>query len=489
MTDNNYSIAVFPFLKTHNDVSIGGLTFRSTERTDGLTPCQANSVADVSRMLFLQNDLHIKSASYAVVPIVDPLRRFPDIEHLSNVQAVVAYLYASPHEIFGDVFLTSEHASLALFTPGQVPFSLVRPDFHVSAVDGGSDLSPDKRGMVPGFSGLYNFRHPFWAARGSRIYGPQPHLTLNHAQDLSNDVWSATSGRPDYAYLFQRLLSPPTAASSRIFTAVQWFNAANRESNADDVAIVNLSIAFESLLSLPKGEKTERLVDTISLLLGRIARLDVWARQFYDTRSRVVHEGYSRQLHFVATDSTSATNGSTYQPLLSYGRQVFQLCLATLLVGSNLAERARLEERLVTNEERFEKICIVLANKNLEPRRRLSDVYALVEGLERYRFLGESGLTLERMIGAARLAAETLLACDGTQPDVREALRAFSAAKRTNDHIEELEALSVLEPLFAEHATPTETDYDGIVGKLVRVVWGYVFMHYHWIKERRSAEA
>ena len=58
-------------------------------------------------------------------------------------------------------------------------------------------------------------------------------------------------------------------------------------------------------------------------------RLDIWARQFYDTRSQIVHEGYAQQLRFVATDSRKVSEGPLYQSLLSYGRQVFQLCLGT----------------------------------------------------------------------------------------------------------------------------------------------------------------
>jgi hypothetical protein len=59
-----------------------------------------------------------------------------------------------------------------------------------------------------------------------------------------------------------------------------------------------LAVAFETLLRLPEFSKTDRLVDAISLLLGRTERLDEWAEQFYAARSQVVHEGEVRDEYF-----------------------------------------------------------------------------------------------------------------------------------------------------------------------------------------------
>jgi hypothetical protein len=79
------------------------------------------------------NSLRIKSASFAITPFVDLGYRSIAANDLINVQAVVAYFYASLRHTFGDLFLTSEHASMAIFTPGQVLATLVQPDFHVEA--------------------------------------------------------------------------------------------------------------------------------------------------------------------------------------------------------------------------------------------------------------------------------------------------------------------------------------------------------------------
>jgi hypothetical protein len=486
----NYSIAIFPFLKTSGKVSIGRLTFCSTDDTDGLSAEQVAYVHEIADMLFLQDNLRIRSASYALVPFVDLSHSTADVKYLMNVQAVVAYCYALPRHEFGDLFLSSEHASMAIFTPGKVSVYLVRPDFHVDVIGPASDLEADKHGQVEGYAGLYNFRHSFWVAKGSRLYGPKPQLTLNHSQNLSLDLVRVVKGRADYRLLSKLLGKPDTLSSLRIFTAVRWFNDANNEANDQAAAIVNLSIAFEALLSLPIDEKTVRLTDAISLLLGRISRLDVWARQFYDARSQIVHEGHARQLRFVATDSQKKSKGPLYQSLLSYGRQVFQLCLGTLLAGAELAENAGLEEELVTNQERFQKICMVLSDKKTETRERLERIAPIVAAIIQYQYVPESALQLDAMIGATRLAAKALLEQkEVASQELKEQLEHFSTAVRTEDHFQELDALRGLDSIFENKSVPAEMGCGEPVRDLVKVVWKYVFMHYFWIKGRLSDKA
>jgi hypothetical protein len=147
-----------------------------------------------------------------------------------------------------------------------------------------------------------------------------------------------------------------------------------RSNNDDSTSIVNLAIAFEALLGLPYDQKTNRLADSISLLLGRIPRLDIWAYQFYDVRSQIVHGGFSEQLCFVAIDSKDKKPGPTYQSLLSYGRRIFQLCLGTLLCGSELSENAGLKETFYTNEERLQDILKIFSDSKKTINDRLTRI-------------------------------------------------------------------------------------------------------------------
>lgn len=68
-TDKNYSIVVFLFLKTSCTVIIGQQTFRSTDDTDDLSSGQETCLNEIHSMLFLQDNLRIKSSAYAVYPL------------------------------------------------------------------------------------------------------------------------------------------------------------------------------------------------------------------------------------------------------------------------------------------------------------------------------------------------------------------------------------------------------------------------------------
>ncbi|MFH0870950.1 MAG: hypothetical protein V1878_00440 [bacterium] len=487
---STFSIAVFPFLKTSGPVVLGGVTFRSTDDVSGLPSIQAAAVSEVASMLFLQNDLRLKSASYAVAPLIDLTYSNPDVGNLADIQAVVAYLYASPHKVFGHPFMTSEHASMVVFVPGRVSSSLVQPDYHVESVGEGAAVEPDEFDDVPGYAGLYNFRHHFWVTRGSRVYGPEPHLTLNYTQDLCFDVQMACSASTGgYALLLKVLDEPTSVNSMRVLTAIRWFNDANREGRNEAASLVSLAIAFESLLGLPQTEKTDRLVDAIALLLGRVVRLDVWADQFYRARSSIVHEGRAERLHFIAADTSKGVKGPTYQSLISYGIRIFRLCLSTLLVGSDLARQAGLEDILVTNEQRFQRTYKTLADTNVSPGERIDRIEEIVEALDRYRFLSESGLRLDTMVGAVRLAVEALVESDESLPVGNgAALRDRIAGTRAKDPLEQLEAIHGLDTLLAAGEFEETARHGQTVRKLVEVVWGYLFSHYYWLKQQKDIE-
>lgn len=483
-SDKNCSIVVFPFLKTNGAVTIGQQTFRSTDDTDGLSSGQEICLNEICSMLFLRDNLRIKSSSYAVVPFIDFKNSTTPLEHLMNMQSFVAYIYASPRHEFGDIFLSSEHASMAIFSPGKVSKYLLRPDFHVDNVGAEPILKINNREEAEGYSGLYNFRHHFWVANDSRLYGPMPHLTLNHSQNLLNDLTHAVEKRSDYRLLNALLRKPVTQTSSRIFTAVRWFNSACNEANDEATAMVNLSIAFEALLSLPTDKKTDRFIDAISLLLGRTPRLDIWAHQFYNVRSRIVHEGYTQKFDFIATDSMKKDSGQSYQSLLSYGRQIFQLCLGTILSGAELAEISGLEDKLITNQERFQEICQVLSDRTIEARKRLECIESIVANIQKYRYVPESDLNFETMIGATRLAAKAILENnDGITQNLKTKLEQFIGAMKTTNHFQEFEALQEINSMFDDRFFQVRNTCDYVFRDLVKTVWHYVFMHYFWLKK------
>ena len=110
----------------------------------------------------------------------------PQLLLLSDVQEVIAYMYANPHPTFGNVFLTPKHTNLVIFMPDRVSIYSLYPPHNIIPKINPADWPPDR--YVEGYRGLYDFKHHFWLSRTSRFYGALPHMTLNIPQDLASDI-------------------------------------------------------------------------------------------------------------------------------------------------------------------------------------------------------------------------------------------------------------------------------------------------------------
>jgi hypothetical protein len=85
--------------------------------------------------------------------------------------------------------------------------------------------------------------------------------------------------------------------------------------------------------------------------------------------------------------------------------------VGTLLFGAQLAERSGLQDRLVTNQERFELLCKTLDDEDVAPPDRLAAIMTIIGVIDEYRFVGETGIRIETMIGAMQAAARNVLLC------------------------------------------------------------------------------
>jgi hypothetical protein len=249
-----------------------------------------------------------------------------------------------------------------------------------------------------------------------------------------------------------------------------------------------LAVAFEALLALPKDAKTVRFVDAIALLNGRVPRLNLWAEQFYAARSDVAHEGRADRMRFMPAKAKSPSDSPLYQPLITYGRQVFRLCVGAVLFGAHLAEQAGLQDKLVTNQERFELICKTLADSSLPVEDRFAAIEDTFDAINEYRFVSERGLLIETMLGAVKLTAANLLVCDASLDSViKRRVEGLATARKSTDSYEALDALRAYTELKWIELPAPRTPHRALY-TLAESVWHYTFMHYFWIKREREKE-
>lgn len=490
--DKNYSVVLFPFLKTSLPVQIGSLMFRSTDDLDGLPSEQAKSVVEISEMLFVWDNQRIEKATYSITDRIDLeyLSNTTVLDEIGEIETLIAYLYASPRYEFNDLFLTPEHANTLILTPNRVSTALLRDSFNVVSLDETENPVTESFEDVDGYDGILGLQHYLWVAPGSRVYGTIPRPVLNISQDLYFDIQRSLE-RADYSFLFQILQDSriENDQRDRALTAVRWFNKANTRHREEVESFICLSVAFETLFQLPREGKTDRLVDVISLLLGRVPRLNEWADQFYNARSSVVHEGSVNQTSFIPNSKSGKDTSKTeYQSLLAYGREIFQLCLGTILTGTSLSSHADLESKLITNSERFEKVCKVMSDNSLPYSLRLEQLETLALKIHRYRYVRDTGLNRTEMLGAFCASASVVIDSGiSISDEQRKALGVMIEAPRSDNQIEKLEALKTFVEVTKNHEdlNNESSEIHGLI-TLARTTWDYLFPYYFSIKREAN---
>lgn len=486
-----FGIAVFPYLKTSGRIYLGGLQFRSTDDVEDLPERQRDAVRDVAGMLFLKDDLRIASATCAIVDPVSIDRPSAQLDLLADIRAVVAYAYSSPHEVFDDILLTPEEASLVVMSPGEVSRFLVYPDHHVVPLEGSIErrVPADDRDMVEGYAGLYNFAQPLWVVAGSRLYPHRPQATLNIQQDMASDFSGPSSGRAGTGELLRLLNQPNHPSRSRIFTALKWYNHANESQAGADRELLNLAVAFEALFNLPADAKSDRLADSISLILGRPERIQDWATQFYAARSRVAHEGVARELYYRPAAKQKSADDERFGSLMLSGRTIFQLCMATLLRGMALSDEAHLSEKLVSNTDRYTRICARLSESEADPALGLAAIAPIVQQIGRHRHVQSTPIDIDLMLGALRRAAAAALSCEPPPgAPIAEALRRCATPATATDLFGQLDGVRQLADAFKAADPATLSAHERVLHLLAAEVWHQTFRTYFALKRDHETQ-
>jgi hypothetical protein len=487
--------AILPYLKTSGAVAIRGIDFRSSAEVDSLPQATKQHLSILFSMFFLKDELRIKHLSYACLDMTeDDTKNRQVMQRLAEIHHLLAYLYSSPHPTFLEPFLNREHANLYTFTPAPVSQFLIRPnDPNLESVSS-TDPYPtsNERREIPGYLGSVNNESRFWVVEGSRIYPPSSHFWLNLSQDLYADLMgvfpsSASGGLQSLIETGEPRLGP---IQERVFLALKWYNRSNSIDTGDDVALLHLAIAFESLLALEQGPQiTQRFKESVGLLVGPVPKLESWASQFYLARSKIAHEGSSADLMFYATRGAKGPS-TQYRSLVSYGRSIFRICLNAVAAGADTACRTGLASLLVTNQERFEKICKVLDHTKPGSSGALLSLSREILDIDEYKFVGEENLRIDTMLAAIKLAAGHFVA---TKPDIPSELLALYSClgnpPPSSGVFEELDMIvQITEHIGSYEPTPdaTPTDTTALVFSLTRSVHHYTFMQYYVLKSARD---
>ena len=466
------------------------LVIKNSDDTEGLPSEAARHIQTIRNMFFIGENSKIQRMLYTFHVSTEKLSA-PDFNvQLLEFKTLVSFIYSSPHQGKGNLFLRNEHSTLFIFTPTQIPaMFLNQPN---TELEQSTIPIPSSRDiLVPGYEVVINDKYYSSQPEGSPIYPPVPNIWLNISQDLFIDFTLVLTESTLYGPLLKYFLSHDEndIITERILTAMTWYNRSTAIDIDESVALINLAIAFESLLDLDQSEQlTNRFKEAVTLLVGEIPRLDSWLTQFYKARSAIVHKGKSSSLMFIAADKPERlpeNNSLEYRSLVSYGRQIFQVCVATIITGSQLSKRLNLASLLVTNQQRLQKICEMLSKADVTPASRILAVKRQVQDVETYRFEEEKALKIEQLIGVAKLLVQNYIESSPNEsPDFIQKMKTFSQIDISN----QFEALFMIKEIQSQLERGSVRDLSNephaIVASLIDSVWYYTFPYWSNLKGR-----
>jgi len=195
---------------------------------------------------------------------------------------------------------------------------------------------------------------------------------------------------------------------------------------------------------------------------------------------------------FIATDNPLKPLGrldKEYRSLSSYGRQIFRVCVATIMTGSNIVKRLNLASLLVTNQQRLDRICQALSKSNVPSRERILACNQDIIDIDTYRYVAETGLKYDQLIGTAKLMIQQYLESSPIESiEFMDKMKKFIGLDSAN-HYDSLSIMKEIQEEFENHPKPgiPPSDPRIIVTSLLNSIWHYTFMYY--FKLRNSSKS
>jgi hypothetical protein len=144
-----------------------------------------------------------------------------------------------------------------------------------------------------------------------------------------------------------------------------------------------------------------------------------------------------------------------------------------------------LQEKFVTNNERYQKICELLAAEDPTPNEKLNRIEPILSALRRYQFVASGALSAGTVISAVRHCADTLLKCGIELPEqLSVALRKMTAISRHDKELAQLEAIKELASAFNDPECIEPTRELCIARELADLSWMNLFQRYFWLIDR-----
>jgi hypothetical protein len=418
MIEHERPICIFPYIELSEPLAIRGeMLFPYMLLNDiKIEDTEKDRLREIHKYFYWYSNQNIENVAWTIGPKSSNSKRLHDFKtHLEEIRKILGYLCCipddRPHGL--GLYHNYEQADYYVFSPNSyiwkgflncISFDSTNPD----------DENSDK--YVDGHVFSLNQLDQWNITEGCRIYPSSREVGRPFKlYELFDDVSVQRINLSIRDLFHEELLSGEQ--EDRIFNALEWYNRSCRAEITTDISLIYLSVAFESLLCKRREEekgdrtsKTQIIYDAIQTLIGDVPRLDKWFEQFYNARSRVLHEGEWSQLRFTIVDESSKSEPKTNEHgyLTHYGWLVFRICMNAKLTGLVRGAQLDLKSKFFNHQERVNHIETILSNTT-DPydalQGILGDIKALYDDI-----LGDTNqIQLETLWKVGKLLARALL--------------------------------------------------------------------------------
>ncbi len=416
---------VLPYLRTDEPFTIAETTFRNSHNRDGLTTEESQELDYIQSLFYLTEDDPLDEVLYVLL-------RMPEDNQKS--QTIVEQV-RSAHTVLGFLLMNHPHDSYEQLTSYWIVPRMVTQIQE--------DQEPSFQ-LVDGYSVTINWQHWIEIPRGSKLFPPLPHplVYVNPNLQLS-DIDSEVIHDPLLFYLYDfihdKLLYRPEqkARYQTLLRAMAWYAKSFSQFLSGEEEVIHLAIAFEVLFHEAGSKELNprnELKQHFQGLFGSSHRLNVWIDQFYDERSRILHEGFAAELRFLPQGKLQPNEKRLeMDSLVNYGRRLLRMCIFNILHASSLAENTRLGAWFTHDQEVLELICKELSNNDTVAEERLKHVVKPIYDLEVMwqNYSGQREIKLKTLFAAAKLLIDNYLeAFPATEDDIKQKMENVSKTKR-----------------------------------------------------------
>lgn len=390
-------IAIFPYLKTTKPFSVAGFTLRSSKDTNKVSKEVKNHLKKIIPLFYLGDNKPIEEAVYTIIDLSEIKQEANEqIQQLRSAHIILSYLLTS------DDFDTYEQTMLYLLSPERV-----------------YKQSSKKPPLVPGYNVTVNWLYYFEIAPGEKIYPPRSHPPEFQRENLSSIPAQLRTKRPLYfgleGFIEGKILDHPKQRRryETLLQVMSWHSKSFSRFISEEERVVHLAIAYEILYHQEGSNQTikEEIKTQLRGIFGETERLNSWVNQFYDERSRILHEGSAKKLNYVAGEKRPTEKQLALGSLVSYGRRLLQMCILNILHGTVLSEEANLNAWFTHDKERLEEACMLLNDKDTSAKQRLESVISLMYDLGEHWFdyRHQKDINLNVVHATGKLFIETYL--------------------------------------------------------------------------------